>query len=273
MCCSSWGVDSASAPANNFSKDLHAAFVAQIDVDATSIGRVLPVDLSIVCDAESFLANLLTLAAADPTPSEAAIARLGALSALRSEVCREMSPEKMRDDSSPLKPQRVMAELNRHMQGTIDLYVDMGNCTGWANHCLWLSPPARIFVPCGLSTMGWSCGAVIGGKLARPERRALALLGDGALLMNGTEINTAAKYGIGVVYLVLNDDSLGMVNHGEHLQTGHPLADGYYALGNPDLVGFARSLGRTLTPPTLPRLSRLRSRPRSRPRTRRAALR
>jgi acetolactate synthase-1/2/3 large subunit len=136
-----------------------------------------------------------------------------------------------------------MAELNRHMQGTIDLYVDMGNCTGWANHCLWLSPPARIFVPCGLSTMGWSCGAVIGGKLARPERRALALLGDGALLMNGTEINTAAKYGIGVVYLVLNDDSLGMVNHGEHLQTGHPLADGYYALGNPDLVGFARSLG------------------------------
>ncbi len=227
---------------NNFSSDLRADFVAQVDVDATSIGRVLPVDLSIVCDAESFLANLLTLAATDP-PCEAAMARRGGLSALRSEVCRELSPEKMRDESSPLKPQRIMAELNRHMQGNLDLYVDIGNCTGWANHNLRISPPARLFVPCGLTTMGWSCGAVIGGKLARPERRALALLGDGSLLMNGTEINTAAKYGIGAVYLVLNDDSLGMVNHGEHLQTGHPLADGYYGLGNPDLVGFARSLG------------------------------
>jgi acetolactate synthase-1/2/3 large subunit len=228
---------------NNFSKDLCASFVAQVDVDATSIGRVVPVDMPIVCDAESILSNLLELAALGPAPGEAAVARLRALSVLRSEVRREFAPEKMRDSSSPLKPQRIMAELDRHMRGELDLYVDMGNCTGWATHCLRIAPPARMFVPCGLSTMGWSCGAVIGGKLARPERRALALLGDGALLMNGTEINTAAKYGVGAVYLVLNDDSLGMVNHGEHLQTGHPLEDDYYALGSPDLVGFARALG------------------------------
>ena len=230
---------------NNFSKDLCASFVAQVDLDATSIGRVVPVDMPIVCDAESLLANLLELAASDPAPGAAAMARRQALAQLRSQVSREFAPEKMHDNTSPLKPQRIMAALDPHMRGDLDIYVDMGNCTGWATHCLRIAPPARMFVACGLSTMGWSCGAVIGGKLARPERRALALLGDGALLMNGTEINTAAKYGVGAVYLVLNDDSLGMVNHGEHLQTGHPLDDDYYGLGSPDLVGFARALGAT----------------------------
>ncbi len=228
---------------NNFSTDLCAAFVAQVDVDATAIGRVLAVDMPLVCDAEDLLAHLLELAGSGTAPGDGAALRRSALAALRSEVGREFAPEKARERGPLLKPQRVMAELDPYMHGELDLYVDMGNCTGWATHCLTISPPARMFVPCGLSTMGWTCGAVIGGKLARPERRALALLGDGALLMNGTEINTAAKYGIGAVYLVLNDDAMGMVNHGEHLQTGHSLGDDYYKLGSPDLVGFARSLG------------------------------
>ncbi|MCA9635462.1 MAG: thiamine pyrophosphate-binding protein, partial [Myxococcales bacterium] len=134
----------------------------------------------------------------------------------------------------------------------VDLYVDMGNCTGWASQRLELAPPARLFAPYGLSTMGWSCGAVIGGKRARPERRAIALLGDGAFLMNGAEISSAAHHGIGAVYVVLNDDALGMVNHGEHAQTGHPLSDPFYRLGGPDLVAFARALGADARPAATP---------------------
>lgn len=201
----------------------------------------MPVDLPIVCDAAAFLENLLALEAPDVPPDESARARVTSLARLRAEGAEADAPD--RGDVSPLRPQQLMAALDRYMCDDLDLYVDMGNCTGWATHCLHISPPARMFVPCGLSTMGWSCGAVLGGKLARPERCALALLGDGALLMNGTEINTATRYGIGAVYLVLNDDALGMVNHGEHHQTGHPLDDGYYGLGGPDLVAFARSLG------------------------------
>lgn len=228
---------------NNFSRDLGADFVAQVDLDEASIGRVLAVDLPIVADAESFLGDLLQLAASGPPPDGTALARLRELATLQAEVPRQIAPTATVDDSTPAKPQRVMAALDRHLTGTIDLYVDIGNCAGWASHCLQVAPPARVFVPYGLSTMGWSCGAVIGGKIARPERRALALLGDGAFLMNGAELSTAAKHQIGAVYLVLDDDALGMVNHGEHLQTGHPLDDGYYGLGNPDLAAFARALG------------------------------
>jgi acetolactate synthase-1/2/3 large subunit len=143
-----------------------------------------------------------------------------------------------------LKPQQLMTELNGQLRPDMDLYIDMGNCTGWATHCLRIAPPTRIFYPCGLSSMGWSCGAVIGGKVGRPERAAVALTGDGSFLMNGTELLTASRYRVGTVTVVLNDNFLGMVNHGERAQDGSfPLEDSFYGLGDPDLVAFARSLG------------------------------
>jgi acetolactate synthase-1/2/3 large subunit len=63
--------------------------------------------------------------------------------------------------------------------------------------------------------------------------------------MNGAEISTAARYRIGAIWLVLYDNSLGMVNHGEMVTGNHefPLEDPYYQLGSPDVVGFARALG------------------------------
>jgi acetolactate synthase-1/2/3 large subunit len=93
--------------------------------------------------------------------------------------------------------------------------------------------------------MGWSCGAVIGGKIARPERRAVSLVGDGAFLMNGSEIGVAAKYGIGTVTIVLQDNYLGTVNHGERASAdrAYSIDDPYYSLGTLDLEAFSRALG------------------------------
>ncbi len=228
----------------NFSRSLRARSVVQVDVNPGSIGQLLLPELPVVADAGSFLGGLAAHAGSAAGPDPARIAgRRGALTRLRRETARVLEPAKAGCGDAPLKPQRVMAELDPHLRGETDLYVDMGNCTGWSAHCLTVSAPARAFYPCGLSSMGWSCGAVIGGKLARPERTAIALVGDGAFLMNGVEVNTAARYGVGAVYVVLCDDYLGMVNHGEHAQLGTPLDDPYYSLGGPDLAMFAESLG------------------------------
>ena len=229
----------------NFSRALRARSVVQVDLDPGSIGQLLLPDLPVVADAGSFLGGLAAHArgAAAALDPERVAARHGALMRLRREVAPVLEPAKAACGDAPLKPQRVMAELDPYLRGDVDLYVDMGNCTGWSAHCLSIAAPARAFYPCGLSSMGWSCGAVVGGKLARPERTAIALVGDGAFLMNGVEVNTAARCGVGAVYVVLNDDYLGMVNHGEHAQLGTPLDDPYYALGGPDLAGFAASLG------------------------------
>lgn len=220
-----------------------ASTVIQVDATPSVIGQFLQVDLPVVADVGSVVAGLVEFGHTSAPGHEALVReRRQHLNALN--LAHRSAAEVLPEDG-PLKPQHVMAELNPHLRGHTDLYVDMGNCTGWATHCLRIAPPARVFYPCGLSSMGWSLGAVIGGKVGRPENTAIALTGDGSFLMNGTELVTAVRYRVGAVYIVLNDNYLGMVNHGEHAQSGgeYALDDPYFSLGDPDLVKFSESLG------------------------------
>lgn len=211
----------------------------QVDVRPEVIGRFLQVDLPIVADTGSVLAELYALGHAGGAAEGSLDARARYLAALR-ESSKPMAPSQ----EGALKPQQLMSELNDLLSGHMDLYVDMGNCTGWATHCLRVVPPVRFFCPTGFSSMGWACGAAIGGKVGRAQNSAIALVGDGAFLMNGTELATAARNRVGVVYLVFNDNYLGMVNHGEHaFNETLSLDDPLYSLGSPDLVKFAQAFG------------------------------
>lgn len=220
-----------------------ASTVIQVDATPSVIGQFLQVDLPIVADVSSVVAGLVELGHTGAPANEAQVRERRQYLNELNLAHRAVAP--VLPEDGPLKPQHVMAELNPHLRGHTDLYVDMGNCTGWATHCLRIAPPARVFYPCGLSSMGWSVGAVIGGKVGRPENTAIALTGDGSFLMNGTELVTAVRYRVGAVYIVLNDNYLGMVNHGEHAQSGgeYALDDPYFSLGDPDLVKFSESLG------------------------------
>lgn len=215
--------------------------MVQVDVRPAHIGQSRDVQLPVVADAHAFLQQLLDVAGARQLAAsrqrEERQRVLLALQALPRPI------DEVVDDDT-FKPQHLMQALEQQLTPDTDLYIDMGNCTAWAGHYLNLSPPARVFIPCGLSSMGWSCGAVIGGKIARPERTAIALVGDGAFLMNGAEVGTAARYRIGTVTVVLQDNMMGTVNHGERA-TGeaYPLDDRYFSLGSPGLEAFADALG------------------------------
>ncbi|GAA4211201.1 thiamine pyrophosphate-binding protein [Microbispora amethystogenes] len=204
-----------------------------VDLDPSVFGQFLRGGEHIQADAATFLRALRSEM---PTFTEAPLAV--------PVPQRQPTPPPVSRET-PMSPVSVMLALNETLRGEDDLYIDIGNCTGWAAHHLVIDPPARIFYPCGLSSMGWSCGAVVGGKIGDPRRTAIALLGDGAFLMNGSEVRTTAKNGVGAVYVVLDDGYLGMVNHGEHAQGGGvvPLDDDYYFLGGADLARFAESLG------------------------------
>ncbi len=217
--------------------------VIQVDATPSVIGQFLQVNLPIVADVGSVVAGLVEFGHGAAPGNEAQVReRRQHLNALN---LAHRAAATVPSEDGPLKPQHVMAELNPHLRARTDLYVDMGNCTAWATHLLRITPPTRVFYPCGLSSMGWSLGAVIGGKIGRPENTAIALTGDGSFLMNGTEVLTAVRYRVGAVYIVLNDNYLGTVNHGEHVQARdeYPLEDPYFSLGDPDLVKFSESLG------------------------------
>ncbi|WP_223646200.1 thiamine pyrophosphate-binding protein [Corallococcus sp. EGB] len=215
--------------------------VIQVDADAANVGQLFPVRLPIVADAASVVVGLAELGQMIGPSSGARVReRWAQVLALQEPAPHVSAPEA----EGMVKPQQLLAELDKHLSADMDLYIDIGNCTGWSSHLLHVAPPARIFYPTGLTSMGWSCGAVIGGKLGRPERAAVALVGDGAFVMNGVEMLTAARHRVGTVTIVLNDNALGMVNHAEHMQDRTcPLEDEFYGLGNPDLERFAESMG------------------------------
>ncbi|MER7820282.1 thiamine pyrophosphate-dependent enzyme [Streptomyces sp. NPDC096153] len=210
--------------------------IIHVDMDPSVFGQVIPAHHVIVGDAADFMQGLHA-AAERFSPSAHPVER------------KHVSPSRPvlthgdRAGSPRMAPSLLINELSQCLQPGTDVFVDMGNCTAWAARDLVIDPPSRIFIPTGLASMGWSCGAVIGGKIARPDRRALALVGDGAFLMNGSEVATAARQRVGAVYLVLDDGYLGTVNHGESWQTGSDLNDSFYAAGADNLPGFASALG------------------------------
>jgi acetolactate synthase-1/2/3 large subunit len=88
--------------------------------------------------------------------------------------------------------------------------------------------------------MGYGFAASVGGKFAAPERPVIAVGGDGALLMNGSELHTAVQHGLNLVWIVFNDRRLGTVRHGNRLLIG---TEAYSELDSFEPHRFAESMG------------------------------
>jgi acetolactate synthase-1/2/3 large subunit len=100
--------------------------------------------------------------------------------------------------------------------------------------------PLACLTSNGLSTMAFALPGAIGARLACPDRKVLAVMGDGAFLMNSQEIETAVRENIPLVVLVWVDGSYGLIKWKMDIEEGaHDTVD----FGNPDFVQYARSFG------------------------------
>jgi acetolactate synthase I/II/III large subunit len=120
----------------------------------------------------------------------------------------------------PLKPQRLMIELQEALPLDAMVFVEIGNAMSWAFHYLKVAKPNSFYHSMGLGPMGYGATACIGAKLVSPERPVISLCGDAAFLMNGTELHTACEYGIPIVWIIENNGGHGMIYHGEKAQFG-----------------------------------------------------
>jgi acetolactate synthase I/II/III large subunit len=149
-------------------------------------------------------------------------------------------------DASPMQPAALMRVLQDKLPADAFILLDAGNCVGWAIHYLRIDPPRQIHAALSMGPMGFAVAAAVGAKLGAPKRCVTAIVGDGAFLMHGAEVSTAAKFGLGAIWIVLNDDDLRMVSQGQaHFFPGRDPAvwSQLYRLGNPNLVEFASGLG------------------------------
>ncbi|MCZ8111382.1 MAG: thiamine pyrophosphate-binding protein [Betaproteobacteria bacterium] len=223
-----------------------AGALCQVDIDADAIGRTMAVDVGVVGEIGLAIDELVRLGQARPADEAAVAGRRALLERVKS-VPPFIDPEARHSTASPLHPAAAMAVVSELMPAGSEIFVDAGNCVGWVLHHLVADPPTRVHSALAMGPMGFAVGAVIGARLAAPGRPCLAVCGDGAFLMHGNEVSTAAAQGVGAVWLVLDDGGLGMVAQGmDHFFS----KDGdigrwqpAYALGRNDLVAFAQALG------------------------------
>ena len=134
--------------------------------------------------------------------------------------------------------------LIRILRGALDPSAIVVNDQTGLNYWMeWHFPvlePRTFLYPVGSATLGYGVPAAIGAKIAHPDRQVLAVLGDGGFMFSVNELATAVKYGLGIVFLVLNDQRYGAI---KYLQEGIFGKYGEVDLANPDFPAMARAFG------------------------------
>jgi acetolactate synthase-1/2/3 large subunit len=144
------------------------------------------------------------------------------------------------DDSFPLKPQRLVADTRAALDRSDIVLADTGAVKMWMARLYPTYQPNTCLTSNGLSTMAFALPGAIGAKLAAPDRRVLAAVGDGAFLMNSQEIETALRERVPITVLIWQDDAYGLIKWKMDLELGHDVAVGF---SNPDFVAYAESFG------------------------------
>ena len=183
----------------------------QIDIDPTEIGRNYPVMIGAVADLKHALAQILE-AAKELKPEGISHPEL------RKEIAdfkvnfKKENQAICDDGRFPMTPQRILRDVKALVPEDALIFTDVGwNKNGVAQQYD-ITVPGAINHPSGLATMGFGAGAILGAKLAAPERVVLTLTGDGGFgAANPCVIATAKEQGIPVIWIVMNNSAFGTI--------------------------------------------------------------
>jgi acetolactate synthase I/II/III large subunit len=211
------------AEANSSSWDPRYTFsipptrLIHIDVDEAEIGRNYPTELGVVADAKLVLG---ALAAAARGKSHRDRGRL------REEIARGRKAfaanwdHQWSSDQYPMRPERILAELRQAVPEDGFIVTDVGwNKNGVAQQFR-ITVPGTFITPSGLATMGFGPSAVLGVKMAYPDRAAVSLVGDGGFSANPSVIATAMEAELPVVWVVMDNAGFGTIAGLESMHYG-----------------------------------------------------
>ena len=149
--------------------------------------------------------------------------------------------ENCQRQAKPIHPAAAIAALRAVFPRDGILLVDSGAHRAFAGH-YWTAYAPRTYISAtNLGPMGWAIPAAVGVQCAKPSRRVAVITGDGCMHMHGLEVQTAARYRLPIIYVVLNNQALGNVWLRAH-QYG-ALPSELTTIPDHDWAGFGRSLG------------------------------
>jgi acetolactate synthase I/II/III large subunit len=205
--------------------------VIQVDVDPDEVGATVPVERGIVSDVgaalEAFAGRAPKAIERDWSAAHGAYLEFSEVPAGRSEA--------------GIDPAEVVGALRGVLPGDAVLANDAGNFSVFL-HRYWRHDHPRTQVAAANGAMGYGVPGAVGAKLAAPERKVVALCGDGGFLMTGQEIETAVRYGVGITVVVFRNGMHGTIAMHQARDVGRTAGS---EIGPVDLAGFARSLGAT----------------------------
>ncbi len=143
--------------------------------------------------------------------------------------------------TKPVHPATAIAALRKVYPRSGVVLINSGAHRAFAGH-YWSAYEPRTYISAtNLGPMGWAIPAAIGVQCARPDLRVAVITGDGCMQMHGLEIQTAARYGLPIIYVVLNNSALG--NVWLRAREYGPVPAELTSIPDHDWAGFARALG------------------------------
>jgi acetolactate synthase-1/2/3 large subunit len=230
------------AEANSSSWDARYTFsippsrLVHIDIDPAEIGRNFPTELGIVADARLALAMIGRAAQSYPRANRSDLRQR--IAAGRAAFAANWA-ERYASDRYPLYPERILGEVRAALPEDGFLVTDVGwNKNGVAQQFPFTVPGAFI-TPSGLATMGFGPAAVLGVKVAHPNRAALALVGDGAFSSNMSVVATAMEARIPAVWVIMDNGAFGTIAGLEKNHYGWTYGCVFETEGKPYRVDYA----------------------------------
>lgn len=208
--------------------------VIHFDISGKQVGKIIPVDISVVGDAEFNLNKILPLIESKP----------------RTEWHKKIQGWKSKypfryrraAEGEMMKPQRVIEELYTQTKHRDDVIIS----TGVGQHQMWAAQfyrwtrPNTLITSGGLGTMGFGLPSAIGAKVAKPDHMVIDIDGDASFSMTLNELATAAEFNIGVKVMVLNNDFQGMVKQWQDLFYHERYS--HTSMKNPEFATLAKAM-------------------------------
>lgn len=212
------------------------ARIIHVDIDPSSIGKIVGPNFPIVGNIRDVCEELLPLLMREVDP--------GAYDSWRGLLKRyaKIHPLGYKDSDKVIKPQWVIEQVGKTLGDRAMIITDVGQHQMWAAQFYPFNDSRQFITSGGLGTMGFGFPAAIGAKFGEPEKISINISGDGSIMMNIQELMTAVEQKCPVINIILNNNYLGMVRQWQTFFYESRYAETDLTM-QPDFVALAQSFG------------------------------
>lgn len=206
----------------------------QINIDPVELGRNYPTRVAILGDARVTLRRLIEVIDSRKEATE----WLKRVQHIVGQWRQEVEPL-CNSDEIPIRPERICREITDFLPSDAIVVSDTGHAGIWTGTLIDLKQPGQSYLRAA-GSLGWGLPAALGAKCAQPGRPVVLFVGDGGFWYHLAELETALRYGINIVIVVNNNQSLNQVQGG---YVDRPGCDELWQFSDVDLAELARAFG------------------------------